>query len=275
MKRLGFIFIFVVHLLFQARVAQSDQSIEEYPAFSPDGTRLAFVSNKTGQYHIWIKGTDGKNLKEVSKLSHDIQPSWSPDGKQIAFVSYGKTKQAQRFAVWIINADGSNPHQLIEPSNDGFVGDQYPHWSPDGKYIVWNHGKQLWIAESDGKNPHPLIHPNSAIDGYGARWSPNGNLIAFVSKNIWLVQPNGQGARILSKDIKGFGLKWSKDGKYIYFNSGTSIMKIDLEAKESAKKIIDLPSEYSNFDIAADERLIAYDDTGPDTNTKLFLKKLP
>ena len=250
------------------------------PEFSPDGTKIVFESNRNRTYHIWVRDSKGTKMQELSKLAWDMEPAWSPDGKMIAFASYGKSKLPEgHFAIWLMNADGTNPHQLIEPDKEG---DQYPFWSPDGKRIVWSHGKQLWIMDNNGENAHPLTtKPAGAFECCGD-WSPDGKLIAYVAREdysgdqykIWLIEPDGKGQRLFSTGIEAHRVKWSRDGKYLYYDSCPGIMKIDIQAKESTKKILDLQNDCVHFDISPDEKWIVYDDSGIDGSGKLYIKPL-
>jgi Tol biopolymer transport system component/serine/threonine protein kinase len=123
---------------------------EEFdPAFSPDGTKIAFVSRRSGGPEIWICQGDGSNAIQLTSfgaiplLSH---PQWSPDGTRIVF-------QATRDAnsdIYIINAEGGMPQRLTtEPSDD-----RLPVWSRDGKWIYFGSNRNgqwdVWKMPSDG-----------------------------------------------------------------------------------------------------------------------------
>jgi len=103
---------------------------DEEPAWSPDGTRIAFVSNRDGHSGIYVMNADGSDPVRLTdgRGAHD-SPTWSPDGSRIAFVSNrdGKTY------IYIMDADGGNVTRLTD--NDLF--EMSPEWSPDGKKIVF------------------------------------------------------------------------------------------------------------------------------------------
>jgi Tol biopolymer transport system component len=115
--------------------------------FSPDGDRLAFVrKGEDGQAGIFVTNVDGSGLRRISgrgQLVDDIfGGSWSPDGSQILFVA--RETEDHHKAIWVVNADGTSPHQLrIEGtcggplSNPGSFGCYSPGWSPDGTKIVF------------------------------------------------------------------------------------------------------------------------------------------
>ena len=101
------------------------------PAWSPDGTTIAFQSRQSGNYHIWVIGADGQNLKELSQGTDDESPDWSPDGKTIAFQS---KQSSGHYELFTMNADGSSPTALT--SGSGYE-NEGPRYSTDGKTIAF------------------------------------------------------------------------------------------------------------------------------------------
>ena len=161
------------------------------PAWSPDGTRIAFCFSAGGDdwgsiYTINVDGTNLTRLTWGDDASGD--PAWSPDGTRIAFVQEisvdpGDTPIETYCAIWVMNADGSHIVHLTDPGL--FLSD--PAWSPDGTQIAFaceqpDHSYKICIMNADGSNrrqlplpkePHPcwrMSHPT---------WSPDGRFIAF------------------------------------------------------------------------------------------------
>ena len=151
--------IIAIFILFQSIILVSQEKSEprilcegSNPTFSPDGRFIAYEYKK----NIWTYNLVTNEKNQVSSLTWDFRPKWSPDGEKIIFQSYGDSmdyKNKRRFAIWIVNKDGSGQHKFIEEHNDG---DQNPYWSPNGKYIIWTHGKRLWISDTLGQNAKPL-----------------------------------------------------------------------------------------------------------------------
>ncbi len=94
-----------------------------FPALSPDGTRIAFVSNRDGNGEIYVIDADGKNLRRVTKdEGEDSNPTWSPDGEWIAFAS----NRDGDLEIYVVRPDGKGLLQLT----DNPTHDSEPAWSP-------------------------------------------------------------------------------------------------------------------------------------------------
>jgi len=102
----------------------SSAAHDDYPAWSPDGTRIAFGSYRDGNWEIYVIGAEGSNpVNLTNNPAGDWQPAWSPDGTRIAFTS----ERDGNWEIYVIGADGSNLVNLT--NNPG--GDALPAWSPD------------------------------------------------------------------------------------------------------------------------------------------------
>jgi len=141
--------------------------------WSPDGSRIAFISDRDGNQEIYVTDIDGTTLTNVtSNHASDILPHWSPDGARLAFtrlVSGGSD-------VFVVNADGSGATNLTQ-DNPGV--DHRPAWSPDGTRIAFlsRRGGQpgLWLMHADGSDPY-VLYPDS-VQAFA--WSPDGTRIAM------------------------------------------------------------------------------------------------
>jgi TolB protein len=150
-------------------------SHEEYPAWSPDGKRIAFSSTFEGNQELYvaeIEGADRRRLTNDPAL--DAHPAWSPDSKQIAFA----TNRWGDFEIAVMDIEGGNLTRLTE--SRGL--DDYPVFSPDGKRIAFMSNRdgnfEIYVMDAGGANQRNVTqHP--ALDNFPA-WTPRGAL-AFVS----------------------------------------------------------------------------------------------
>lgn len=147
-----------------------------HPKFSPDGSKIVFVSDRDYQPEIYVMNADGSGQTRLTNSSsYDLDPIWSPDGKKIAFIS----NRTGFFDVFVMNADGSNKLRLT--SSPAY--DISPVWSPDGKQILFSSNRNgffdLYVMDSDGSNLKQLTSAESH-EYYGS-WSPDGYRIAYMS----------------------------------------------------------------------------------------------
>ena len=144
-----------------------------HPAFSPDGSKIAFVRNQ----NIWVMNADGSNQLQLTSTGNDVEPVWSPDGSKIVFVRNVPSQQ-----IFVMNSDGTSQTDL---SNNPGGFDSFPEWSPDGRRIAFSRYTQgvqaIWVMNADGTGQTKLTTPTdpSLADLFPA-WSPDGAKIAFV-----------------------------------------------------------------------------------------------
>ena len=145
----------------------SQDSMLLYPAWSPDGSRIAYVDHRyyLATDEIWTMKSDGTDQRRLVDLGRcgPNDPSgctnglaWSPDGSKLAFHSAG--------GIYIVRADGSGLHRI---SKDGVQ----PAWSPDGSQIAYTRGGEMFTMAPDGSNV-TLMEGVVVAPPYGWAWNP-------------------------------------------------------------------------------------------------------
>jgi TolB protein len=158
------------------RQLTDDAAEDRDPAYSPDGTRLAFASRHDRNWDLYILDLQtGQQTRVTDHPDYDGSPSWSPDGKQIAFESY----RAGDLDIWIVNL---NSGALTNLTADSGAGDCAPAWSPDGSAIAftsWRLGdKDLFVLDLESGSLAQLTNSQAAEEW--PAWSPDGTRLAFV-----------------------------------------------------------------------------------------------
>ncbi|MGQ9682799.1 MAG: LpqB family beta-propeller domain-containing protein [Anaerolineae bacterium] len=203
-------------------VRLSDGNSEDtQPAWSPDGNRLAFVSNRSGNRDIWIMGADGSHLTNITNSGADEwTPAWSPDGLYIAFSS----NRDGNWELYTAKADGTQVHRVTWSA----APDYSPSWSPDGGRLAFvserDGNPEIYVVNRDGTELVRLTQ--NQVTDLSPRWSPDGKRIVFASyrdgnMEIYVMAPDGTGAANLSNDPGSdeHGPTWSPDGRWIAYYS--------------------------------------------------------
>jgi Tol biopolymer transport system component len=182
--------------IWQTAVASGEQRrliastmMDTSPQYSPDGTHIAFRSDRSGNYEIWICDQDGRNPVRITNFQGPLtgSPRWSPDSQQIAF----DTRPRGNADIYIVRADGSQLRQLTTNP----FGQVVPSWSADGKSVYYASNEtgswQVWRQDVNGGSPSQVTKRG----GFAGFESADGKWVYYAKGNatrgIWRVPVQG------------------------------------------------------------------------------------
>jgi len=198
-----------------------------YPALSPDGKRIAYMSNAGGEFDIYVVAmAEGARHRLTDAPGRDGTPAWSPDGAQIAFQSFREGHSQ----IYVMDADGSSQRNVSRSASH----DEHPFWSADGRTILFVSDRDtpegqersfdIYEMAPDGSGVR-RITSTPEIETY-ASLSPDGSRIAcrrVMADGNWevvLLDRDGRALRNLSNHpaVDGWPF-WSPDGAWVVFVS--------------------------------------------------------
>jgi len=208
----------------------TDAGYEGEPTFSPDGQAIAYVSDRTGNFEIFLRQVSGgPDINLTNNPADDIQPAFSPDGQQIAFVSSRFSSSAILYSgtdsplmggdIFVMPALGGSARRIAEQGN-------FPSWSPDGSAIIYTSGpwfgEKIYRMAASGGEPREIPIKFKAEEGFPAHlfypsYSSNGRWLVFgASASIYVVSAEGGEALRIAN---GSGPGWSADSQAIIYSS--------------------------------------------------------
>jgi Tol biopolymer transport system component len=189
---------------------------EAGPQFSPDGTRIAFHSDRAGSFEIWLCDIGGSNLVHLTSFGSPMvgTPRWSPDGRRIAFDVFAKGQTD----IYVADLDGGPPQRVTSERSDETV----PSWSRDGRWIYFASNRtgrlELWKGPAAGGSAVQVTKQG----GFAAFESRDGTFVYYSKgvdiEGLWRVAVNGgEETPVLAFPKAGYWGYWALGDKGIYF----------------------------------------------------------
>lgn len=198
-----------------------ESMVQSNRVWSPDGTQLAYISNRNRQGNIYVlnadDGSDERLVATSSSLMYAL--AWSPDGTQIAVTASTREGTDE---IFVVAARGGELRRLT------FGWGSFPAWSPDSTRIAFRgereDGTDIYVIDvASGVEQRLTTHPTP---DFNARWSPDGMQIAFLSyrepdgaQRLYLMNADGSDVRSVT-DMNAASPDWSPDGTQFVFVSG-------------------------------------------------------
>ncbi|MBI1882305.1 MAG: PD40 domain-containing protein [Chloroflexi bacterium] len=212
-----------------ATVLSGEGENDTAPIWSPDGQKIAFVSQRDGNREVYLMDADGQNVVNVTRHpADDWTPAWSPDGKRLAFSSI----RAGNWEVFVLDltclsAPETCPDSLIQLTADG-NGNLGPVWSLDGSQIAFSSKAagnwDIYTMTPGGADLRQLT--TDPANDLSPAWSPDGARIAFETNRdgnveVYVMDANGGAAQNISNysQANDHGPTWSPDGQQLVFYS--------------------------------------------------------
>lgn len=254
----------------------SSTGLDIDPALSPDGSYLAYSSNQSGNYEIYVKPLvpGSREVQLTADGGENFQPAWSPDGKEIAYHSQ------THGGIWMIPALGGTTRLLSDFGSR-------PEWSPDGATIAFQSSgtvdlgttafpamppSTIWTVNVQSGALRQLTQPGNPVGGHGGPvWSPDGKTIAFSTTNtsfseIWSMPfSGGAPTRMLGDGV--LAPVYAPNGKALYYTKGFGptflLMRVALSptgAVAGAPELIENTGQtlYAHLRFSADGKIATF-----------------
>ena len=242
----------------------ADAGLEIDPSLSPDGGRLAYASDRSGAFELYLRSFEpgAQDVQLTADGRRNMQPAWSPDGTRLAFVSQ------QEGGLWSIELSGDGAGEPVQLTDFG----SRPAWSADGEWLAFQSDDRkeisertlagltstLWRVPSRGGAPEALTSGGEPDGGHGEpAWSPDGSWIAFsagrrAATQIWFLEvETGELRQLVSEAEFSSNPIFGPDGRSLFYigisdgaglTSTFSVWRLGLdpktgEAKGEAQKI--------------------------------------
>ncbi len=184
---------------------------------SPDGTRIAFDSDRDGTRGVYIADSDGQNVRRVSPEGFASVPSWSPDGRTLAFVR-GEGPNDRVWNLWTLELASG---QLRQITNRRYGQPWGGSWFPDGRRIAYSHEDRLIVHDLQTGEERVFKSPRPGRLVRTPAVAPDGKRIIFqvYRDGTWLLELGDDSMRRVLEDDTAEEYTWSPDGRRVAYHS--------------------------------------------------------
>ena len=198
-----------------ASLISSLDAASEFPQYSPDGERIAFQSDRSGNWEIWACDRGGLHPERLTSFAGPPAgyPRWSPDGRQIVFDVRGEHGSE----IYFVSRDGGSPRRLVT----GSAKDEVPSWSHDGRWVYFGSERggvwQIWKTPAAGGNSEQVTKGG----GYAPLESLDGKVLYYArgpdSPGIWRIDQRGEEKPVIEVLPQGHWADWAVARNGLYF----------------------------------------------------------
>ena len=270
------------------------------PTWSPDASKLAFVSSREDHSFIGIYDLKGKSISWISpSVDRDGYPVWSPDGKYIAFIRFAGSmgrpsfRGGAKFSLLVADVDSGKAEEIWQcPNETGGFSQYYPsktlHWAADDRLVFYyEHEKWMHLYSISVKDKKMICLTPGEYEVEDSFLSADGKTLVFNSnsgdidrRHIWSIPVTGGKARLLTP---GEEIEWSPvlacNGKDLVFFCSTASQPAApavMDLKEKKKRLITpeaIPAEFPGKDLVEPQQVMFKATDGLKIHGQLFLPK--
>jgi TolB protein len=224
----------------------TDPADDMMPVFHPSGKRIAFASNRSGNWDIYVMSVEGgQPMKVTDDRDPELHPSWSPDGRRLIYCKLGS--QSGRWEMWVVDTENPGVRRFLDYG-------LFPQWCPDParSKILFQRARQrgsrffsVWTLDYiNGDSVHPteiVSAGNAAV--INPAWSADGSRIVFVTvvepdenadgenaveqSDVWIVSLDGSGRTNLTNGrYANYQPVWGNDGRVFFVSNRTGVDNI-------------------------------------------------
>ena len=256
--------------------------LDKDPALSPDGQSLAWSSDASGRFEIYVKrlgdGEQGRQL--TSDGQQNVEPAWSPDRRWLAYRSHA------RRGIWVVPVSGGSPRQVST------FGSQ-PAWSPDGRRIAFGAlvnvmaaRTEIWTVRPDGTDLRPLTRSGAPEGAHQSpAFSADGNRLAFTAggpgvRTVWVQDLHSSTLTEVRRGHLFTGLAFSRDGDSLWWGdvprSGTArLLRQALDPQTSTPLGEPVEAEAGHSSVVAGLSIVGHQVAWVSARTAMNLWSLP